>query len=239
MSRINIEQKTIEFLKQHAGSVSKAVWPSSVRRCVAIGKGRRRIMILKRFLLPHRLRTLYFLDIFNKMQLFCKRLLTTCSCTIHVIIIAATGDIVQILCVLYNRPILLVLTVICTTTTLLVIYLTPSNVQREHKDIYLFKNKFKVLSLRKEERHLIEARLAASPLASILYPEYEDEELEHQSALISFPDTPVPTAPLTRVMETINLSSTEVDHFLTLRDPSGAKPTREEHDRHIGMSPPE
>ena len=67
MSGVNIEERTIQFLKQHTGGVSKAVWPSSVRRYVATGKGRRRFMILKRFLLLHRLRTPDFLHTFDKV----------------------------------------------------------------------------------------------------------------------------------------------------------------------------
>jgi len=239
VSRVNIEQKTIQFLKQYTGSVSKAVWPSNIRRCVAIGKGRRRMMILKRFLLIHRLRTPYFLHTFDKIQVFCKRLLTTCSCTIHVIIVVVAGDIVQMLCMLYHWPILLVLTVICTTTTLIVIHLAASNMQKTHEYSYLSKNKFKVIGIRKEERRLIESKLADSPLASVLYTGHEDEEFEHQSAIVSFPDTPMPKTPLIRVMETINLSSTEGEHFSALQDRPAAKPTREEHCQRVDIPPQE
>jgi hypothetical protein len=229
VSRVDIEQKTIQFLKQYTGSVSKAVWPSSIRRCVARGKSRRRIMILKRFLLPHRLRTPNFLHTFNKMQVFCKHLIVTGSCTIHIIIVVIVGDIIEIMCMLDNWPILHFLTIICTTTTLIVIYLASSTLQRKHEYSYFFKNKFKVIGLRREERQLIEAKLAASSLASLPSIEHEDEEFEPHSVLISFPNTPMPKMPLIRVMETINLSSSNGEHLSTPQDLSLAKPTREEH----------
>jgi len=140
---------------------------------------------------------------------------------------------------LYHWPILLVLTVICTTTTLIVIHLAASNMQKIHEYSYLSKNKFKVIGIRKEERRLIESKLADSPLASVLYTGHEDEEFEHQSAIVSFPDTPMPKTPLIRVMETINLSSTEGEHFSALQDRPAAKPTREEHCQRVDIPPQE
>lgn len=242
MSGVNIEERTIQFLKQHTGGVSKAVWPSSVRRYVATGKGRRRFMILKRFLLFHRLRTLDFLHTFDKVRVFSKRLLATYSCTIHVMIIVVASDIIQMLCMLYNWLVLFVLTVICTTTSLMVIHLASDNVQKGQKYqkcSFVFKNKFKVIRLRKEKRRLIKSRLADSSLASILYTEDKDEEIEQESMLILFPDTPMPKTPLIRVLETINLSSTELGHSQALQDLSVVKSTREGRDQHIGLSPQE
>jgi len=248
VSRVNIEQKTIQFLKQYTGGVSKAVWPSSIRRCVATGKGRRRIMILKRFLLLHRLRTPYFLHTFNKMQVFSKHLLATCSCTIHIIIVVVAGDIIEMLCMFYNWPIQQLLAIICTTTTLIVVHLASSNMQRKREYSYLFKNKL-IIGLRREERRLIESRLADSALVSTPYIGHEDEEYEHQPVLIPFSDIPMPTTPLIRVMETINLSSSELEYFPALQDISIAKPAlqdvsvvkpaREDHCQRIDMSPQE
>jgi hypothetical protein len=197
---------------------------------------------LKRFLLFHRLRTPYFLSAFDKVRVFSKRLLATCSCTIHVIIIVVASDLVQMLCLLYSWPIMLMMTVICTTASLVVIHLASSNMQKEQKEqkcSFIFKNKFKVIRLRKEKRRLIESRLADSSLASIPYTEDKDEEIEQESMLILFPDTPMPKTPLIRVLETINLSSTELGHSQALQDLSVVKSTREERDQHIGLSPQE
>ena len=239
MSRVDIEQKTIQFLKQYTGSVSKAVWPSSIRRCAARGKSQRRIIILKRFLLLHRLRTPNFLHTFNKIPVFCKHLMATGSCTIHIITVVVVGDIIEIVCMLDNWPILHFLAIICTTTTLIVIHLASSTIQRKHEYGYLFKNKFKVIGLRREERQLIEARLAASPLASLPYTEHQDKEFEPRSVLISFPNTPMPKTPLIRVMETISLSSSNMAHFSTLQELSLAKPLAEERCQPSNIFPQE
>jgi len=110
----------------------------------------------------------------------------------------------------YNWPIQQLLAIICTTTTLVVVHLASSNMQRKREYSYLFKNKL-IIGLRREERRLIESRLADSALVSTSYIGYEDEEFEHQPVLIPFPDTPMPTTPLIRVMETINLSSSELE----------------------------
>jgi len=237
VSGVNIEERTIQFLKEHTGGVSKAVWPSSVRRSVATGKGRRRFIILKRFLSLHRLRTPDFLHIFDKGLVFSKRLLARCSCTIHVIIIVVASDIIQMLCMLYNWPVLFVLTVICTTTSLMVIHLASDNMQKYQKCSFVFKKKFKVIGLRKEKRRLIKSRLADSSLASIPYTEERDEEIEQESMVILFPDTPMPKTPLIRVLETINLSSSEQAHSQALQDLSVVKSTRKERDQHLGQSP--
>ena len=140
---------------------------------------------------------------------------------------------------LYNWPVLFVLTVICTTTSLMVIHLASNNMQNGQKCSFIFKNKFKVIKLRKEKRRLIKSRLADSSLASIPYTEDKDEEIEQESTLILFPDTPMPKTPLIRVLETINLSSTELGHSQALQGLSVVKSTREKHDRHIGLSPQE
>jgi len=172
------------------------------------------------------------------MQVFSKRLLATCSCTIHVIIIVVAGDTIEMLCMLYNWPIQQLLAIICTTTTLIVVHLASSNMQRKREYNYLFKNKL-IIGLGREERRLIEARLADSAVVSATYIGHGDEGLEHQSVLVPFPNTPMPRTPLIRVMETINLSSSEMEYFPDLQDISIAKPVREEHCQCIDMSPQE
>lgn len=42
----------------------------------------------------------------------------------------------------------------------------------------------------------------------------QNEELEQQITQFEFPETPVPATPLIRVMETIDLSSSDVEHFI-------------------------
>jgi hypothetical protein len=111
--------------------------------------------------------------------------------------------------------------------------------QRKHKYSYLFKNKFKMIGLRREERQLIEARLAASPLVSLPYTGHEDEKFEPRSVLISFPNTPMPKTPLIRVMETINLSCSDMEHFSALQELSLAKPRTEECCQHPDIFPQE
>jgi len=165
--------------------------------------------------------------------------MATGSCTIHIIIVVVVGDIIEIVCMLDNWPILHFLAIICTTTTLIVIYLASNTMQRKHEYSYLFKNKCKVIGLRREERQLIEARLAASPLASLPYTGHEDEKFEPRSALISFPNMPMPKTPLIRVMETINLSSNNITHFSTLQGLSLAKPITEERCQHPDIFPQE
>jgi hypothetical protein len=223
VSREDIEQKTAQFVKQYTG-VSKAVWPSNLRCYFALGKGRRRIMLLKRLLSLYRR---HFGHLFDAMQPFFKRLFTTCSCTVHVVVVVMASDIIEFLCMLYNWPIQLLLTMICTTTGLIVVCLVSSNIQRKRESTYLFKNKFTTIGSKREQRSLIESKLADSPLTSISSMGHEGEKFEHQSVLISFAYTPMPATPLVRVMETINLSSDNVEHFPT-QDLSVAQPARED-----------
>jgi hypothetical protein len=240
VSRANLEERTIQFLKQHTGGVSKAVWPSSIRRYIATGKSRRRIMILKRLLPLHKLQKSYFIHSFDNAQSFCKGLLARCSCTIHVIIIVVASDIVQMLCVLYSWPILLVMTVVGTVMILIVMHLVSADMEKYHEYGFIFKKKFKAIGLRSEKRCLIESRIADSSQASLRpYVEDEDEEIEQPSVVMPFPDTPMPRTPLIRVMETINLSTTKMEPLPSLQDLSVAKSTIEEHDEHIGVSPQE
>lgn len=130
-----------------------------------------------------------------------------------------------------NWPILHFLAIICTTTTLIVIYLTSSTMQNKYVYSYPFKNRIKAIDLRKEEIQRNEARLAASPLP--------DEEINPRSILTSFPNTPMPKTPLIRVMETINLSASDVEHFSTLQELSLVKPITEEHRQHTDLFPQE
>lgn len=240
VSRVDSEERTIQFLKQSTGSVSKAVWPSSIRRHVATGKGRHRMMVLRRLLMLYKVPKIYLLYKFDKTRYLCKSLLARCSCTIHVVIIVLASDVVQMLCILYRRPTLLVVTDICTATILIVIHLVSNNMEKYQEYVFLFKNKFKVMGLKREKRCLIESRLVDCPQASLPpSTKGEDEEIEQESVVISFPGTPMPTTPLIRVMETINLSSTKIEHFSALQDLSVVKSAREGYDRHIDMSPQE
>ncbi len=43
--------------------------------------------------------------------------------------------------------------------------------------------------------------------------------------LLEFPQTPVPATPLIRVLETIDLSASDVEHFLSTPPPSQSSPT--------------
>lgn len=223
MSRANIEERTL-FLKQHTGGVSKAVWPSSIRRYVATGKSRRRIMILKRLLILYKLQKDYFLQAFNKTQSFSKSLLAGCSCTIHIIIVVVASEIIQLLCVLYSRATLLVMTVSCTVVMLTMIHLMSNNMERCHEYGLIFKHKVRAVGLRRAKQCLIESRLTELAKSSQTSPApyikgEEQEEMKQESVVASFPDTPMPRTPLIRVMETIDLSSPSS----TPQDSSAAK----------------
>lgn len=91
VSRGDIEQKTDQFFKHYTG-VSKAVWPSSLHRYFALGKGRRRFMLLRRLLSLYRR---HFDYPFDAMQVFSKRLFATCSCTVHVVVVVVASDIIE------------------------------------------------------------------------------------------------------------------------------------------------
>ena len=91
VSRGDIEQKTDQFFKHYTG-VSKAVWPSSLHRYFALGKGRRRFMLLRRLLSLYRR---HFDYLFDAMQVFSKRLFAACSCTVHVVVVVVASDIIE------------------------------------------------------------------------------------------------------------------------------------------------
>jgi hypothetical protein len=63
---------------------------------------------------------------------------------------------------------------------------------------------------RKPETH-IETKSTTIP---ITLTKSDEEQLLHQAPNIDFPETPMPSTPLVRVLETIDLSSSDVKHFI-------------------------
>ena len=61
---------------------------------------------------------------------------------------------------------------------------------------------------------LLLAEEHSSPMAHQPDPPVTHEEQIQQMPLFQFPETPVPSTPLIRVMETIDLSSSDVEHFI-------------------------
>lgn len=204
-----MERKTICLLRTQSSSVSKALWPVSLQKRVLTNRSsqRRRQLIMHGFgwLMPSSLLAMLPPPRLLDIGIHLLRLRT-----IHITLALVAGCFVQFMCMFYNWSILLVLTAMCTTTTLIVIHLisaplsattTKASVDRQIPPPAPPATTLPVSapSLLMQLEHSIPTSLPSSSLPS---------------TLSAFPETPMPEAPLVRVLETIDLSSSDVRHFL-------------------------
>lgn len=167
--------------RHYASSVSKAIWPQSIRRCIATSKAAqgRRLMMMKGFWKARTQRN----RVTTRLCLYytCR----TAPMPQRIIIILLAAASIPALYIFYQWPTLALFIGIWLMMSLLVCRL-------------LFRRKYHTSTT-------ITPRAIGGSSAP---------EKSQQQSLFNFPETPVPSTPLIRVLETIDLSSTDVEHFI-------------------------
>ena len=119
------------------------------------------------------------------------------------------GSLVLALYILYQLSTLLILFALCVMTSILTIRLVLSEDQSQ------------------------------APLQEAQQPRDTDkpEILRQSPILLNFPETPMPAAPLIRVLETIDLSSSHIEHFINppLNEQSSPETVPEDHEHHMDI----
>ncbi len=218
-----MERETIQFSKQQTTSASKALWPVVAQKCAVTSRTtqhRRKIMIWKVWLhwlstLLHRqrpmviqVRTLWP-DVPQAARLQLR----------HIALALTVGCAIPLLCSLYSWIVLPMLGVFAAALTLVICYQVL--ISQENG------------ALTREPREASSFTMQSEPVANASAKEGETLSMKapaRTQPLFSFPDTPmpVPPTPLVRILETIDLSSSDVEHFLDI--PSDAESS--EHEDH-------
>ncbi|GCE10158.1 hypothetical protein [Tengunoibacter tsumagoiensis] len=178
-------------------SVSQAYWPSAMRICANTDRASQ----WHRQLLLH---GVWCIDTVTILQLrfihfWARRITLAHAARLIVVILAAA--IVAVLFVLYSWSVLLILAVLCMMTTLIILQL-------------LFHDEWGEEALNTPMLSDHEALQAPEALLFSIPPLPSTQQGLDAAEAQFFPETPMPTTPLIRVLETIDLSSTNIEHFL-------------------------
>jgi hypothetical protein len=175
------DSRKLATFRLHASSVSRALWPASVRRCVETGRAaqRRRLIRMKRLRWSERVEG-------APPERECARRIYALS--LLVIATLAGGGVILITCVLHPWTVLLILAALWLLTAAMAARL-----------------------LSHEVRSMQAFRKSPPPQAEV--------QQSGPGEAPAFPLTPVPATPLIRVLETIDLSSADVEHFLGASSP--------------------
>jgi hypothetical protein len=209
-----MERKTIQFFKQQTTSVSKALWPARAQRCVATSRTAQRrrkatmqgitLRWLWKPLSAQRPRVLYLRALWPDpsapVQLRAQ----------HLLLALVVGGSIPLLCSLYSWSVLPVLGILSALLTLVVTQQIIANRQQHRATT---------------KTPPARPALTTLPVRSLpIIPATEQTvcTIPPAAPLLSFPNTPmpVPATPLVRVLETIDLSSSNVEHFLDIPDTS-------------------
>jgi hypothetical protein len=209
VGRITRESRKIVLDHVHASSVSKAVWPINARTNTS--------SVYDKSLPSKRLRRLPHVEIAipsSSQRNTHKRMSTSrlgadpnptslwlASFRLRIAFSLCVAGLALLLGLFYSWTMLLILSLICATITLIMIHLLVDEQTPSRRDI--------------ERTHM----LSALPVSVITSPTLEDTPLiqQHQPGeAMPFPTTPMPVTPFLRVLETIDLSSTNIEHFLDI-----------------------
>jgi hypothetical protein len=215
-TQLQIPESYQEF-SVHSGGVSHAFWPLEVRRCLATGKHaqRRRLIILKEI---NWLRK-------NRPQKNDQKRILRGTFRIYLLYSALGISFLMtgvLLALFMLRPwavtmllVLFWLATIALTVRLWYVCLQMTLVAR-HASSYKAKRgtqpATKHIAAKREVRQHFPTIAKTRPITASLPPVPVTRPL--------FPMTPMPSTPLVRVLETIDLSSTNVEHFLDINQPS-------------------
>jgi hypothetical protein len=220
VGRFNRDSRKIVLDNIHSGSVSKAIWPINTRTNTHM---------------------LYYKSSYRKQQSTPSH--TGCIIpsspqqSTHKLISAQNNvgtvpglriafalliaGLVFALCIFYSWTILLILSLLCAATTLIMIHI-------------LFDEEIQVTNSDKQQRHnanessyTVQSRsIEQTPMPPSIPVSLTASQSAENTQLAqyyldntsSFPATPMPVTPIIRVLETIDLSSTNVEHFLDIHN---------------------
>ena len=188
-----------------SSGVSKAIWPTYKRRRVATG----RIAQIRRTIIGvitdwmHSYQVIYgrYCQVLSQHVTIAHA--TQCSITV----LATT--IIMTMSLLYDWSLPLVFIALCMMMTIIMMQFLLINAQQVDTNT----------SIPIDKQRSTNKQLATEvppPIATSL--PVTDQEIKAGKAsgypTLSFPDTPMPATPLIRILETIDLSSTNVEHFI-------------------------
>jgi len=220
MDRVNRESRKIVLDNVHVSSVSKAIWPMNTRK--------------NTFTVSHKI-----------MQSRRRRLLSYAGIarTIRIAVSLCVASLALVLGIFYSWTIQLILSLICAIITLIIIHLLfDTDIHRTKLGAISYPTTSHKRQLRgqntnrlgtsinpsspypsDEDTHTplaipVSVRLEASPNLTSACPSEDTQAIQHHqpSSIMPFPTTPMPLTPVIRVLETIDLSSTGVEHFLEM-----------------------
>jgi hypothetical protein len=195
----------------YAGGVSHAFWPLEARRCLATGKHaqRRRLIILEE------------INWLRKNRKTQNRQGRTLRETFRIYLLySALGisflmtGVLLALFMLHPWPVTMVLVLFWLATIALTVRLWYVCLQMtlvaRHAATYKARHATKLATKRGGQQHF-PTITKTQPIATTLPPVPVTRPL--------FPTTPMPSTPLVRVLETIDLSTTNIEHFLDAEQP--------------------
>jgi hypothetical protein len=200
-----------------ASGVSHALWPSQVRRCLATGKiaQRRRLMIIKGvwwFRKPRQLQNKQLVKKLVEFQSTFRIYLLYTTLAISLLVVG----ILLAMFVLHPWPITILLVLLWVVTTALTmrlwytcLYMTLTAPRAAMR--------IAMRTAKRMPKRQLPTIAKTRPLPPMHTVPVTRPQLVTRP---SFPSTPIPPTPLVRVLETIDLSTTSVEHFLSLNQTS-------------------
>ncbi len=219
MNRVSQERKPIQVLLRNTDSVSNATWPTAVQRSVNTGwksQWRRRLLMKSGWLwkgntsgrvhTPYTPRTPYLSHTFT-VSLSSERSTSVSRRHTQIrrcLLAISTACLVFILCTIYTWPMLALISAIMAA---LIMYLFLS--RNPLPSVQQTSVSSKVAQRQQQRKQ--KGRKGATQ-------KVQQKALPSPTPASTFPATPMPATPLIRILETIDLSSTNVEHFLKTSD---------------------
>ncbi len=223
------KRKTLQLLQQQACSVSGALWPVEICRCVPTGKAAqsRRLLIMNGFLHGFSLA-----NVRVKRSRRCSRCNNMVEYISYVKVIQRTyparhslyrqtfflsfvagllaaGMSLTIL-IVHHWSLVLLLALVWLVTAFVTFRLLANDMRLLRSFFSAFSRFFSTLRL---WSHL-QVQFVTSSLPPTPATEPAPAKFQRSFMPARFPETPMPSTPLIRVLETIDLSSTSIEHFL-------------------------
>jgi hypothetical protein len=220
------KKKTLQLLQQQACSVSRALWPADVRHCLSTGKAAqsRRLLIMNGIYLAtiqvkrprrcaycqHTIEYVRYVKIVH--HVYSARSVPYRQAFYLSLAFALLAGGVS-LALVYHWSLALLLVVVWLATAFVTSQLLAS-------DMHFLRRMGVILGLLV---HAVSLRVAMQGRAILSFLHRRRRLKPARRPLIKgsrvfmpmqFPETPMPATPLIRVLETIDLSSTSVEHFL-------------------------
>jgi len=219
------KQKTLQLLQQQACSVSRALWPAEVRHCISTGKAAqsRRLLIMNGIYLatiqvkrPRRcahcqraIEYVQYVKIVHHVYPAHSVLYKQAFYLSLAFALLAAG---VSLTLVYHWSQALLLVVVWLATAFVTSQLLASDMRLLRRVCATLRHLVHAVSL----RVVIQGQAIISFLHCRTLKQTKRPLIKGSRVFMSmqFPETPMPATPLIRVLETIDLSSTSVEHFL-------------------------